>query len=84
MGASGKNTWRLTGQSCLKSTVETIVGSSDVLIQEFVPEILELGEFSLLYFNGKYSHALRKFNTSGDFRDSSSINMMMMMMMTIM
>ena len=39
--------------------------------QEFIPEILELGEFSLLYFNGQYSHALRKFNTSGDFRVQS-------------
>ena len=39
-----------------------------LLTQEFIPEIKERGEFSLIYFNSNFSHAVRKFNKSGDFR----------------
>ena len=38
------------------------------IFQEFIPEILTNGEYSLIYFDGFFSHAVRKFNTSGDFR----------------
>lgn len=31
-----------------------------VLIQKFMPEVLEYGERSLMYFNGEYSHSVRK------------------------
>lgn len=31
-----------------------------VLIQKFMPEVMEYGERSLMYFNGEYSHAVRK------------------------
>ena len=37
-------------------------------LQEFIPEILTCGEFSLIFFNGVFSHGIRKFNSTGDFR----------------
>ena len=42
-------------------------------IKEFIPEILDLGEFSLIYFNSEFSHAVRKFNKTGDFRINSEM-----------
>jgi glutathione synthase/RimK-type ligase-like ATP-grasp enzyme len=38
------------------------------LIQPFVPSIPDIGEFSLIYFDGSFSHAIRKIPRSGDFR----------------
>lgn len=42
-----------------------------MLIQEFVPEISTRGEWSLMFFGGAYSHAVRKTPQSGDFRVQS-------------
>ena len=38
-----------------------------VLVQEFLPEIAD-GELSLVYFNGIFSHAIRKRPPQGEFR----------------
>jgi glutathione synthase/RimK-type ligase-like ATP-grasp enzyme len=42
------------------------------LIQPFLPSVVEEGEFSLLYFDGQFSHALRKIAKDGDYRIQSS------------
>jgi len=42
--------------------------TKDFLLQEFHPEIKELGETSLIFFNGKFSHAINKKPVEGDFR----------------
>jgi glutathione synthase/RimK-type ligase-like ATP-grasp enzyme len=41
-----------------------------VLVQEFLPEIAE-GELSLVYFDGVFSHAIRKRPPAGEFRSNS-------------
>lgn len=38
------------------------------LVQPFMPAIVEEGEFSLIYFNGKLSHSIIKTVKQGDFR----------------
>lgn len=43
----------------------------DFLVQAFMPEILAAGEWSLVYFNGQFSHALIKRAKDGDFRVQS-------------
>lgn len=40
----------------------------DYLIQPFVPQVVEDGEWSLLFFGGVYSHAVLKKPASGDYR----------------
>ena len=40
----------------------------DCLVQPFVPELLSEGEWSLLFFGGRYSHAVLKRPARGDFR----------------
>lgn len=42
--------------------------TKDFLLQEFRPEIKELGETSIIFFNGIFSHAINKKPTEGDFR----------------
>ena len=42
------------------------------LIQPFLPSVVEEGEYSLLYFGGRFSHALRKVARRGDYRIQSS------------
>lgn len=44
-----------------------LLESHDVLLQAFLPEIGE-GELSLVYFDNKFSHAVRKIPAPGDFR----------------
>jgi glutathione synthase/RimK-type ligase-like ATP-grasp enzyme len=39
-----------------------------LLVQEFVPDIVEKGEISLVYFGGRISHAVEKKAASGEFR----------------
>ena len=43
----------------------------DFLVQVFMPEIVADGEWSLIYFDGQFSHALLKRAKAGDFRVQS-------------
>ncbi|MBJ6978810.1 hypothetical protein [Luteimonas sp. MC1895] len=43
-------------------------GVAEILVQPFLPTILQHGETSLLYFGGRLSHAVNKRPTPGDFR----------------
>lgn len=40
----------------------------DILVQEFIPEIQTAGETSLVFFNGEFSHAIRKTAADHEFR----------------
>ncbi len=42
--------------------------TNDFLLQEFRPEIKEVGETSFIFFNGKFSYAVNKKPTESDFR----------------
>ena len=44
---------------------------NDLLVQPFMPEIQEMGELSILFFQGKYSHTILKKPKNGDFRVQS-------------
>jgi len=48
-----------------------LLQGSGVLVQPFVKEIVETGEWSLLFFDGRFSHALVKRPARGDFRTQS-------------
>ena len=51
----------------IDKAVQKVLDRSEVMIQPFVESVLTDGEVSLLFFGGKYSHALRKF-ALGDYR----------------
>jgi len=50
-----------------QQTIDELLTRTDVLAQQFIPEIYE-GEFSLIFFNGVFSHAVMKRPKNTDFR----------------
>lgn len=46
----------------------TALAGRDALIQPYLESVVEEGEYSLFYFGGEYSHAIRKQPAPGDFR----------------
>jgi glutathione synthase/RimK-type ligase-like ATP-grasp enzyme len=63
-------TWRtsLAAARADQGSFAAQLRSQDLLIQPYMPEIATQGEWSLVYFNGRYSHAVLKRPAEGDFR----------------
>jgi glutathione synthase/RimK-type ligase-like ATP-grasp enzyme len=71
-GASGYSV-ELLQRATLASQVAGLgeeARTAGVVVQEFLPEIAE-GELSLVYFDGVFSHAIRKRPPPGEFRSNS-------------
>jgi glutathione synthase/RimK-type ligase-like ATP-grasp enzyme len=51
-----------------QTTFNQKLSNGDWLIQLFLPEIQNTGEISMVFFGGKFSHAIQKVPKSGDFR----------------
>jgi len=66
-GANGAMKARKDDPALARHLAE-ILQSKDALAQPFVPGVAESGEVSLVYFGGRYSHAIRKRPARGDFR----------------
>jgi glutathione synthase/RimK-type ligase-like ATP-grasp enzyme len=67
-GASGHSVELLTREAVGEAVPRLADG--DLLVQEFLPEIAG-GELSLVYFDGLFSHAIRKRPPAGEFRVNS-------------
>ena len=48
--------------------MQRLARDHDVVVQEFVPDVIEDGEWSLIYFDRRFSHAVKKAPKAGDFR----------------
>jgi glutathione synthase/RimK-type ligase-like ATP-grasp enzyme len=48
--------------------LENLLQEEDFLLQPYIKEVAEVGEYSLLFFNGKFSHAVLKTPAKSDFR----------------
>ncbi len=57
----------LPAASQIRELIAAYAGKS-VLIQPFLDHVLDPGEYSLIYFDGNYSHAILKTPAVGDFR----------------
>lgn len=69
-GANAFMTERLVGLGIEQSIakINALLSERDFMIQPFLPEVVDEGEWSLVYFNGKYSHGFLKCPKKGDFR----------------
>lgn len=69
ISAGAKNTLVLTrdNEHVLCEQIDALLQGESFMVQPFMPEIHE-GEWSFLFFNGKYSHSLLKTPRAGDFR----------------
>jgi glutathione synthase/RimK-type ligase-like ATP-grasp enzyme len=71
-GASGYSVELVTREEVARavSRLAAEARAGGVLVQEFLPEIAD-GELSLIYFDGIFSHAVRKRPPQGEFRVNS-------------
>jgi len=69
VSAGAFNTWVTTTATAEadQEKLDAMLRESDVFVQRFMDEIND-GELSLLFFNKKYSHTVRKNAAAGDFR----------------
>ena len=68
VSASAFRTFRADSAKPRQSDLEELLSASGALVQLFLPEIETQGEWSLIFFGGKYSHAVLKRPKAGDFR----------------
>jgi len=70
VSGGAKNTFKVTAENVTEANLKlnTLLQEEDFIVQPFLPEILENGEWSFIFFNGIYSHALIKQAKPGDFR----------------
>jgi glutathione synthase/RimK-type ligase-like ATP-grasp enzyme len=63
-------TWRISrGEAAAaQAELDELLAISGVLIQPFLAEIQTVGEWSLIFLGGQYSHAVLKRPRTGDFR----------------
>jgi glutathione synthase/RimK-type ligase-like ATP-grasp enzyme len=55
-----------------EALAQEILQDTGLLLQPFFEEIVQTGELSLLYFGGRFSHAVCKVPKPGDFRSQPS------------
>ena len=70
VSGGAKNTFKVNPANAneIEKKLEELLETEDFIIQPFLPEILDSGEWSFIFFNGVYSHALVKQAKAGDFR----------------
>lgn len=73
ISASAQDTWRVHQGASDSSSARfrDLLSRADVIVQEFVPEVVTHGEQSLVFIDGEFSHAVRKQPAHGDFRTQS-------------
>jgi glutathione synthase/RimK-type ligase-like ATP-grasp enzyme len=70
VSATAYETWRVqrTRAREHEARFTRLIGQRDVMVQQFLPAVLNEGELSLVFLAGAFSHAVRKRPASGDFR----------------
>lgn len=75
ISASAFHTYKITPNSDERDTQNKIAQivnhCGTCLVQPYLPEIVATGEYSLIYFNGVFSHAVLKTPAENDFRVQS-------------
>ena len=67
VGANAERTWRLDSPADQASAAKAFVRDA-FMVQVFASSVQEEGELSLFFFDGAYSHAIKKQPKNGDFR----------------
>lgn len=69
------NSWHtvqgVAGSAGLRARMQALPVELTYLVQPYLPEIRTRGEWSLVYFDGRFSHAVRKVPGPGDYRVQS-------------
>lgn len=70
VSGGAKNTVKINAASWQDQSekINELLKEEDYLVQPFVKEVQEVGEYSLIFFNAKFSHAVLKTPAKEDFR----------------
>lgn len=70
VSAGARNTWRTSRARAVddEARFRSLARRERLMVQPFLREIAEEGEWSLVYFGGRFSHAVVKRPKPGDFR----------------
>ena len=70
VSGGAKNTLKITrgAGKDLEDKIASLLQEEDFLVQPYIPEIVAVGEYSLIFFNGVFSHAVLKSPAVDDFR----------------
>ena len=70
VSASAYSTWRVTRENAPahESVFSQLRQQRSILVQQFLPEVVERGELSFVFIGGGYSHTVLKRAQPGDFR----------------
>ncbi|WP_090994419.1 ATP-grasp domain-containing protein [Pedobacter insulae] len=70
VSGGSKNTFKVTSENVAEINLQLneLLKKESYILQPFLKEIEEAGEWSFLFFGGEYSHALLKKAKEGDFR----------------
>lgn len=69
VSANAWGTWLTSGDAAAdQQRFETQAASVDLLLQPYLPEVAAEGEWSLMFFDGTFSHAVLKRPAAGEFR----------------
>lgn len=70
ISGGAKNTFKVDLENVdeVNQKLDLLIKEEDFIIQPFLPEVIEKGEWSFIFFNGVYSHSLIKQAKKGDFR----------------
>jgi len=70
VGAGADHTWWLsaTSDESQKRAALNSFQAWPLMVQPFIRSVIEVGEYSLFYFGGQYSHTILKTPKPGDFR----------------
>jgi hypothetical protein len=70
VSASAAGTWRTSAAtaSADQSRLDALLLAGDVMVQPFIGEVCDPGEWSIIFFGGRFSHAVRKRPAAADYR----------------
>ena len=70
VSGGSKNTLKLNEHNWKEQQdqIDSLLQSEDFMVQPFINEISDPGEYSYLFFNGEFSHAVLKSPQKGEFR----------------
>lgn len=70
VSGAARETYRLgrAELAAFQAQFDALCAAESMMIQPFQPEVLAVGELSLMVIGGRFTHAVRKIPKSGDFR----------------
>lgn len=70
VSASAAGTWRTSAAtaSADQSRLDALLLAGDVMVQPFIGEVCDPGEWSIIFFGGRFSHAVLKRPAAADYR----------------